>query len=165
MHKFKSKVSIYILFSVALLPLGSMAQQPRKQMQTVLNECDNGQSFDVYVDCVKSTYRSQGTLPDAPISRAFLAQLDVLNESYKNGQLSQAQSKALAYDAFLKTIYADNQNSAAAQNRSTNAALNFYLNQQQQNQQQLMQIQPPVMRAPLQTQCYKNGSFVNCTTQ
>ena len=46
-------------------------------MRVVLNECDRGQSFDLFVICIKNTYQAQGTTPNSPVVRAFYSNLDI----------------------------------------------------------------------------------------
>ena len=170
--------------TIILILIEGCASQPqvqqvvsnKKPMQAVMNECDVGQNFDLYAKCVKSTYISDGTRPDAPTSRAFLLQLDVISESFQNGNITQAQAKSSAYESYLKTIHADNLNEKAAANAAYLNGLGILQQQQQmqmmqQNQQMLQQqqiqntiLQKPVIRPPIQTQCYSNGNYVNCTT-
>jgi hypothetical protein len=77
-------------------------------MKTVMRDCDRGQKFSQYAYCIKSTYASQGTTPNASAVRAFYANLDAITESYNNKQLTEAQAKSEAYNAFLRTVQASN---------------------------------------------------------
>lgn len=133
---------------------GCESGPPRKQMQYVLNECDRGQSFDLYVNCVKYTYQTQGTQPNASGVKSFISNLDMLSEAYTNKQITQAQAKAYAYDYYMRTIHAENARSKAA---SDAAFMNLM---QIQQQQQMLQQQ----RTPIQTNCVRNGQFTNCTS-
>lgn len=125
----------------------------KKQMQTVMNGCEFGQKFDDYVFCVKHTYQVEGAAPNSTSVRAFYANLDMINESYLNKNITQAQAKAYAYDAYLKTIHVDN---ARMQSKQDAVLMNLLQFQQQQQLQQ--------QRTPIQTNCIRNGTFTNCTT-
>ena len=144
----------FLSFAILVLMQSCSSGPPRKQMQSVLNECDRGQSFDLYVNCVKYTYQTQGTQPNASGVRSFISNLDMLSEAYTNKQISQAQAKAYAYDYYMRTIHAENARSKAA---SDAAFMNLM---QIQQQQQILQQQ----RTPIQTNCVRNGQFTNCTS-
>ena len=142
----------FLFLSFVVITLS--ACQTGKVMQVVMNECDRGQSFDAYVYCVKSTYQAQGTRPNSSATRAFYANLDAVNEAYTNNKITQAQAKKLAYDAYMSTIHADNVRNEAV----SNAAFMNALGAMQQQQQ----VQP--IRTPVQTNCYRNGAYTNCTS-
>jgi len=145
------KFSLLCLF---LLLTACETTSGSKQMKTVMNECDTGQSFDIYVSCIKNTYQTEGTRPDAPSIRAFYANLDMINEAFANSKITKVQAKSLAYDAYMKTVHADNQRNDAM---SEALMMNGLTMMQQQQQQQ------PI-RMPVQTNCVSNGNNTNCTT-
>lgn len=120
-------------------------------MKNVMRECDRGQRFDVYVSCIKTTYSRKGSKPNATEVRAFYANLDMLNEAYKNGRISDAQAKSMAWDSFMRTIQASNDRDDAAAMYMMNS-----IQQQQQLQQQ--------NQRQYQTQCYQSGNYTNCRT-
>ena len=146
------KILLVLFSSFFLTSCGTM-------MKDVMASCDRGQSFDAYVYCVKSTYQTQGTRPNSSATRAFYANLDAVNEAYTNNKITQAQAKKLAYDAYMNTIHADNERNEAVSNAAFMNALGAM---QQQQQQQQQQVQP--IRAPVQTNCYRNGNITNCTS-
>jgi hypothetical protein len=129
-------------------------------MSTVMNQCGAKyeSNFDNYADCLKYQYETDGTRPNAPTSKAFLAQVAVLKEMYKSNQITNAQATALTYDYYLKTIHAQNEKNSAAADAAFLNTLNLL--QQQQQQQQILQ----QLRAPVQTTCFKNGQYTNCTS-
>jgi hypothetical protein len=139
-----------IIIGVAVLLVGCGTK-----MATVMSNCDQGQRFDSYAICIRSTYDKSGRDPRAPIVRAFYADLDAISESYRNGQISNAQAKSLTYQAYSRTIEAANERSSAA-------ALSYF--GAMQTQQQLQQIQQQ-QRTPVTTTCNKFGNQVNCTSQ
>ena len=144
----------FLLASCETMP----AAPPKMRMSTVMNECEATYKvdFDQYANCIKLRYAAEGTTPDAVSVRAFISNLDALNEMYTNKQITNAQAKAQAYDYYLKTIHAQNE-------RNTAILLNQFNNLQQQ---QLLQqsIQQQQIRTPVQTTCFKNGQYVNCTS-
>jgi len=154
-----------LLVLSALLALSACETAPtgpvRKNMQVVMNECDQGQSFDSYVYCVKSTYQSQGTMPNSSAVRAFYANLDAVNEAFLNKTITQVQAKKLTYDAYMSTVHADNVRNQAA---SDAAFMNSLAVMQRQQQIQLQQQQQQQIKTPIQTNCYRNGSYTNCTS-
>lgn len=123
-------------------------------MKDVMSECDRGQSFDSFTYCVKSTYSQKGRKPNDSVVRAFYSNLDLINEAYRAKQITEAQAKSMAWDSYMRTIQASNDRADAAFMNQMNA-----LQQQQIQQQQQQQI-----RTPVQTQCYRNGAYVNCTS-
>ncbi len=150
-------VSLCILFFL----LSACETTPSKMsMSQVMKGCDVdfGTSFDRYAGCIKYRYEQYGNQPNAITVRAFIAHVEVLEEKYSSNQISNAQAKALTHDYFLKTIHSQNQRDAAAADAALLNTLNSI--QQQQNQQQIIQ----QLRAPVQTNCIRNGQTVNCTS-
>ena len=121
-------------------------------MKDIMASCDREQDFDNFTYCIKNTYYKQGRNPNHSDVRAFYANLDAIGEAYRAKKITDAQAKVYAYDAFNKTIQAGN-------NRADAASAN-YLNAlgalQQQQQQQI--------RTPVQTNCFRNGAYTNCTS-
>jgi hypothetical protein len=103
---------ITVLIGCKNAPLVQSAQyvqsNPKKGMLQLLNDCDSGQAFDVYVDCIKITYHSQGNAPGIPIIKVFYSNLDMINEAYANKAITNAQAKSQTYDSYMKTIHAEN---------------------------------------------------------
>jgi len=146
---------VFVLTTLTGCQTTTASMQPqRKQMQAVLNECDRGQSFDLYVSCVKGTYQTQGTMPNSPVVRAFYSNLDMINESYLNKTITQAQAMSYSYDSYMRTIHSDNVRGQAASD-----AMLMNLLQMQQRQQINQQ-----QRTPIQTNCIRNGPYTNCTS-
>ena len=116
-------------------------------MQDVMADCDRGQDFNAYAKCVKSTYNQTGNRPDATAVKAFYSHLDSISEAYVAKQITNAQAKSYAYDAFMKTVQAGN-------DRTDAAFMNYMGNVQQQQQQ----------TRPIKTNCVKNGIYTNCTS-
>ena len=119
-------------------------------MKDVMNECDRWQNFDSYAYCIKSTYNQKGNKPNASAVRAFYSNLDMLSEAYRAKQITDAQAKSMAWDSFMRTVQAGNDRADA-----------IFLNQMNVIQQQQQQQQ---IKTPVQTQCYRNGQYVNCTS-
>ncbi len=77
------------------------------------------------------------------------------NQELKQQELTQRQREQAAQERAF----------AAEQNhRSTIQSLQLLQGIQQQQQQQQLQFQQQ-LRVPIQTNCYRNGQYVNCTTQ
>jgi hypothetical protein len=150
-------LSLCLLFFL----LSACETTPSKlSMSEVMKGCELefGTNFNRYSGCIKFRYQEYGTQPNAITVRAFLAQVEVLEERYSSNQISNAQAKALTHDYYLKTIHAQNQRDTAAADAALLNTLNSI--QQQQNQQQIIQ----QLRAPVQTNCIRNGQTVNCTS-
>jgi hypothetical protein len=77
-------------------------------MKQVMQDCDQGQDFVQYSYCIRGKYDSEGRHPNSSAVRAFYANLDAITESYNKKQISNAQAKAMTYNAFMNTIQADN---------------------------------------------------------
>jgi hypothetical protein len=77
-------------------------------MKNVMRDCDRGQNFTQYTSCIKSTYTSQGRQPNAAEIRAFYANLNAITESYNKNQITDAEAKSQAYNAFLRIIQSAN---------------------------------------------------------
>ena len=140
---------LYRLFLSSLVVL--MLAGCGTMMKNVMKDCDRGQRFDVYVSCVKSTYSTKGRRPNSTEVRAFYANLDMISEAYKDGKISDAQAKSMAWDSYMRNIQASN-------DRGDVTAM-YMMNALQQQQQLQMQNQ-----RQYQTQCYQNGSYTNCRT-
>ena len=134
------KVYFFILTSICLSSCGTL-------MKDVMISCDRGQEFDSYSYCIKDKYSKEGRQPNDQIVRAFYAHLDAITEAYQTKKITNAQAKSYAYDAFMKTIQADNNANAA----SPNPMAAFGSMQQPR-------------RMPIQTNCFKNGAYTNCTS-
>ena len=121
-------------------------------MKDVMRECDRGQRFDSFTYCVKSTYSQTGRSPNESEVRAFYSNLDMITEAYRAKKITEAQAKSMAWDSYMRTIQAHNDRADAA-----------FMNQMNALQQQQIQQQQQI-RTPVQTQCYRNGAYVNCTS-
>ena len=141
----KLKLTAILLATVLLTSCGTM-------MKDVIANCDREQDYDNFMYCIKSTYYKEGRNPDSSDVRAFYANLDAIAEAYRAKKITDAQAKVYAYDAFNKTIQAGNDRSDAASANYLNA-----LGAMQQKQQQQI-------RTPVQTNCYRNGAYTNCTS-
>lgn len=119
-------------------------------MKDVMRDCDGWQKFDAYVYCIKSTYNKTGNNPNNLAVRAFYSNLEMIGEAYKENKITDAQAKSYAYDSFMRTVQASNDRADAA-----------FMNIQQL---QLMQQQTNQQRAPIQTNCVRNGAYTNCTS-
>ncbi len=125
-------------------------------MDEVMSQCETRQSFDAYAYCVKSTYDSEGNMPNASSVRAFYAHLEAINEAYRNKKITDAQAKSFAYDAYRRTIKADNDRTDS----STSTALDSYLMLRPQPRPA-----PTMKQIETQTTCYQNGRYINCTSR
>jgi len=143
----KFKLMSILLFTLLLASCGTM-------MKDVMVSCDREQDFDNFTYCIKSRYNKEGRNPNNSTVRAFYANLDAITEAYRAKKITDAQAKSYAYDAFNKTIQAGNDRADAASANYLNA-----LGAMQQQQQQQQQI-----RTPVQTNCYRNGAYTNCTS-
>jgi hypothetical protein len=141
----KKLKTLFVFFAMlSLAGCGTM-------MKDVLSSCDQVQEFGGFVYCVKNKYNNEGRDPNHANVRAFYANLDVIEEAYRAKKITNAQAKSYAYDAFNKTIQAGNDRADAASANYFNA-----LGAMQQQQQQI--------RTPVQTNCYRNGAYTNCTS-
>lgn len=77
-------------------------------MSRAMSQCDSVQKFSDYASCIRSTYDKQGRYPNDAVIKAFYANLDEINEAFKNGKLTEAQARSAAYNAYLKTVDASN---------------------------------------------------------
>lgn len=93
------------LTGCALLP-GDMP------MSRVMSMCDTGESFSIYVSCIKHKYDTEGNSPNDPTIKALYAIFDEIKESNTLGHMTAAQAKSAAYKAYLETVHADNVSSA-----------------------------------------------------
>ena len=91
------------------------------QMKTVMRDCDRGQNFAQYSSCIKASYNAGGVDPNHSSVRAFYANLDAITESYNKKQMTDAQAKSEAYNAFSRTVQSSND-----RNRSVNCYTNPY---------------------------------------
>ena len=82
-------------------------------MKKVMRECDRGQIFSQYSSCIKNTYDRKGNSPNSSSVRAFYANLAAITEGYNKKELTDAQAKSEAYNAFLRTVQASNDRSAS----------------------------------------------------
>ena len=139
------KILFALLATLSLAGCGTM-------MKDVLTGCDRGQEFGGFVYCIKDKYSKEGRDPNHSTVRAFYANLDAIDEAYRDKKITNAQAKSYAYDAFNKTIQAGNDRSDAASANYLNA-----LGAMQQQQQQQI-------RTPVQTNCFRNGAYTNCTS-
>jgi len=146
----KLKFLFLLLLTLSVAGCGTM-------MQDVIAGCDREQEFGRFTNCIKNQYSKEGRDPNHSTVRAFYANVDVIEEAYRAKKITNAQAKSNVYDAFNKTIQAGNDREAAASANYFNAL--GAMQQQQQQQQRQQQI-----RTPTQTNCYRNGQYVNCTT-
>ena len=131
-------------------------------MQDVIASCDDIRDFNGYVNCIKDKYSSEGRDPSHITVRAFYAKLDEISEAFNSNKISNARAKNLSYDAYMNTIEAGYAREKADGDSLFNALT--VIQQQQQQQRQQQQQQQIQIRPPLQTTCYKNGTYTNCTT-
>lgn len=73
-------------------------------LKSVMISCDTGQPFDGYAQCIKDTYSQNGRRANSVEARIFYANLDTITEAYKKNRITNAQAKAMAYDAYLKVV-------------------------------------------------------------
>ena len=104
----KTLLTITFAFMLALL-LSSCVTGT--QMSTVMQQCDIGNNtanFSYYSSCIKQTYSTRGSQPNAPTVRALYAYLDQIDEAYRLKQMTNFQARAAAQTAFLNTVQASN---------------------------------------------------------
>ena len=81
------------------------------QMRDVMSTCDRYTDFSGYAGCIKRIYTADGRNPNALSVKAFFSHLESIDEGYRQGRISNARARSLAYDAFLVTVQADNDRS------------------------------------------------------
>ncbi len=101
------------IFSLLAIVLTGCADMPMSRVMDRCNIGSNVENYSNYAYCLKATYTKEGNAPNAQSVRAFYAQLDVIDEYYKQGKITNAQAKSYAYRAHQETIEADNQSSYA----------------------------------------------------
>ena len=82
----------------------NMALTGGVKMNAVMQECAPSPIFIQYTRCIKTTYNAKGNYPDAGEIRNFYAQMDELDEMYRNKMLTEAQARAKLYRAWYNTI-------------------------------------------------------------
>lgn len=145
---------IICLFSLMLL------SSCGTQMIQVLENCDEGQDFSLFAKCVKSTYAREGRSPNSSIVRVFYANLDEIEEAYRQNRLTSTQARSQTLNAYMQTIDASN----AASSRAMGGALQNYGNTVYGQRPQ----QPTVTNCKQTPDMYGNissGSGIRCTTQ
>ena len=94
-----------LAFLLCVLVSGCVTGIP---MSRAMTQCDTGQKFSDYASCIRTTYTKQGRYPNDAVIKAFYANLDEIDESYRGGKLTDAQAKSAAYNAYLNTVEASN---------------------------------------------------------
>lgn len=77
-------------------------------ISNIMAECDAGnnkENFSFFVSCIKSDYArfSHDTSYDSVI-KLFYSQLDVIDEDYRQGNITNEEAKAVAYITWQKTF-------------------------------------------------------------
>ena len=125
----------------------------------VMSRCDVGNNIDnfsYYTACIKTTYGSEGNHPNHPVIKAFYSQLDVIDEHYRQGKISNIEAKAYAYKSWQSTI--DNQSSQSQSNEAARSESIRKLNDPAQWNQQA----PPLPTVPRKLNCQKTGANTTC---
>ena len=94
-----------LLCAVSSMLLASCGGMTEKKMSEVMQDCDTGQKFSTFINCIKTSYKRN---PNSETVRSFYAQVDAVVEDYKAGKLSEAKAKAKAYELYDATVGAGN---------------------------------------------------------
>lgn len=98
----KHNITIAILSSLFLSSCGSM-------MHSVMTSCEVHADFNDYASCIKGTYHTEGRRPNSATVKAFYARLNEIDEAYSYQQLTDAQARSLAHQAYMETVEAGNE--------------------------------------------------------
>jgi hypothetical protein len=96
-------------YAYKALLIGILVSGCTLPMTKVIETCNRPDApFPVVSKCVQDTYNEKGNAPKANSVQAFYAELAVINEDYKNKNISDAQAKANLFRAYQNTVGADN---------------------------------------------------------
>ena len=73
-----------------------------------MRDCDKGQPFNSYANCIRASYEKDGIARNEPSVRAFYANLRAIQEKYDNKKLTDAEAKSATYSSYMSTIKIDN---------------------------------------------------------
>ncbi len=104
---FKHLYKLLGIAGFALIAIGSGTT-----MSDVMRECDQGQSYQSYANCIRRTYDARGNKPNDGTVRAFYAGMDAIREANYRGAISDIQAKSATYDLWRRTIDASNRANA-----------------------------------------------------
>lgn len=124
-------------------------------MKNVMATCDNGQTFDIYASCIKSTYTRDGARPNDTTVKTFLTRLDVIVEAYNQKNITEAQARSFTYEQYKQTI--DAKDGADSNFYRAMMVLGAMGNMPQGTVQ-------PATNTSTQTRCTRSGNAVNCTS-
>jgi hypothetical protein len=97
------------IYAYVAILVGTLVSGCTIPMTQVIEVCNKPNApFPVVSKCVQDTYSEKGNAPRANSVQAFYAELAVINEDYKNKNISDAQAKANLYRAYQNTVGADN---------------------------------------------------------
>jgi hypothetical protein len=104
MKEFLRHTALVLFVAVSMTACGT-------QMRDVMRTCDRYTDFSGYAGCIKRIYTADGRSPNSLSVKAFFSHLEAIDEGYRQGKISNARARSLAYDAFIATVQADNDRS------------------------------------------------------
>ncbi len=88
-------------FAPFLLILYACSLEPK--VAEVMRSCEYLSDFKRYNECIQTTFKRN--YADGPVTRAFFALMDSIEEDYENNKLSDMEARAEAQKALMGTYY------------------------------------------------------------